>query len=130
MRARLLKPGFFDDEDLSRLPLGARLLFAGLWCMADRLGRLVDSPKKIAGDVFPHDESISPAMVGRWLKLLSEHHITRYTVEGCNYIQVNNFIAHQTPNIRERLSVIPPCNALCADGKRTVQDSEKTVSGQ
>ena len=38
MRARNLKPGFFKNETLAEIePLG-RLLFQGLWCMADREG--------------------------------------------------------------------------------------------
>ena len=44
MRTRLLKPGFFMNEELARLPVRARLLFAGLWCLADREGRLEDRP--------------------------------------------------------------------------------------
>ena len=41
-RARLLKPGFFTNEDLCELPAFGRLLFAGLWTIADREGRLED----------------------------------------------------------------------------------------
>ncbi len=37
-RARNIKPGFFDNEILGELPALTRLLFIGLWCLADREG--------------------------------------------------------------------------------------------
>src|SRR5262245_4448792 len=55
-RARLLKPGFFTNEDLVELPPAARLLFAGLWTLADREGRLEDRPKRIKLAVLPYDD--------------------------------------------------------------------------
>ena len=47
-RARNIKPGFFANENLAECDPLARLLFAGLWCLADREGRLEDRPKRIA----------------------------------------------------------------------------------
>ena len=55
MRARNLKPGFFKNEDLAELPFEGRLLFAGLWCLADREGRLEDRPKRIKAEIFAFD---------------------------------------------------------------------------
>jgi len=55
-RARNIKPGFFMDDVLAEIePLG-RILFAGLWCIADREGRLEDRPKRIKAEVLPYDE--------------------------------------------------------------------------
>jgi hypothetical protein len=48
-RTRQIKPGFFKNDELAELPIEARLLFAGLWTIADREGRLEDRPKKIKG---------------------------------------------------------------------------------
>ena len=50
-RARSLKPGFFRNADLVELPMEARLMFAGLWVLADREGRLEDRPKQIKIDI-------------------------------------------------------------------------------
>ena len=47
MRARNIKPGFFRDEQLMQVPPLGRILFAGLWCLADREGRLPDRPAQI-----------------------------------------------------------------------------------
>lgn len=37
MRARNIKPGFFSNDLLPECEPLARLLFIGLWCMADKL---------------------------------------------------------------------------------------------
>jgi hypothetical protein len=109
MRARIIKPGFFADQELARLPIGARLLFVGLWCLADREGRLQDSARMIGGCVFPHDDDSIDEQVRLWLELLAEGGwILRYQVGTSKYIQVVNFRKHQSPNIREAASTIPP----------------------
>ena len=54
-RARNIKPGFFRNADLAELPIEARLLFIGLWTIADREGRMEDRPKQIKMELFPAD---------------------------------------------------------------------------
>src|SRR5438067_642417 len=55
-RARFLSHGFFMNEELTRLGPFHRLLFAGLWLIADREGRLEDRPARIKVLLFPYDE--------------------------------------------------------------------------
>lgn len=104
MRARNLKPGFFLNEDLVDLPALARLLFAGLWCMADREGRLEDRPRRIKLEVLPADDcdvdALLTALAGKGL-------IVRYEVDGGRYIAIPNFGKHQNPHQREAASTIP-----------------------
>ena len=103
-RARNLKPGFFKNEELAELPFEFRLLFEGLWCLADRLGRLEYRPKRIKGEIFPYDE----VDVVKGLRELEKHgFIDIYTVENREYIQVVEFAKHQNPHHREAPSVIP-----------------------
>lgn len=105
MRTRDLKPGFFRDLELSELPHVTRLLFAGLWCFADRRGRCLDIPKLIKSDIFPYEN----VPVEKHLKLLDEHgFIERYQVDGVRYIWIPNFRRHQHPHPNEQESVIPP----------------------
>ena len=54
-RARNIKPGFFRNADLVELSIEARLLFIGLWTIADREGRLEDRPKQIKMEIYPAD---------------------------------------------------------------------------
>lgn len=56
MRSRDLRPGFFTNEHLVQLHPLTRILFQGLWCMADRDGILEDRPLKIKMQVLPADD--------------------------------------------------------------------------
>ena len=101
-RTRLLKPDFFADEDLAELPFEARLLFAGLWTIADRAGRLEDRPKRIKAQVFPYDAVNVDALLTR---LDAGQFVARYTVDGVAVIQIRTFCKHQNPHHREPESV-------------------------
>jgi len=104
-RIRSIKPGFFTNDQLAEIdPLG-RLLFAGLWCHADRLGRLEDRPRKIKAEVLPYDACDVDALLN---DLAASGFIVRYEAAGVRYIQVATFSKHQTPNIKEVDSTIPP----------------------
>jgi hypothetical protein len=97
-RARYIKPEFFKDEDLSRLSLAARLLFVGLWSMADRDGRLEDRPLRIKAELFPYEGvDVDPLLAE--LAATKAHglgsFILRYEVSGRRYIQIVNFSKHQ-----------------------------------
>src|SRR5262245_9182957 len=103
-RLRTLKPGFFENEELAQIePLG-RLLFCGLWCIADRRGRLEDRPARIKVQLLGYDT----CDVNELLDSLAAHgFIVRYEVEERSYIQVVNFEKHQNPHLKEAESTIP-----------------------
>jgi hypothetical protein len=103
-RTRNLKPSFFTNDSLAEIdPLG-RLLFQGLWCIADRDGRLLDRPKKIKVEILPFDD----CDVEQYLKQLSARgFIERYVVDEVHYIQIVKFTKHQHPHPRETASEIP-----------------------
>lgn len=104
-RIRYIKPGFFTNDELADIkPLG-RLLFIGLWCLADKEGRLHDRPKRIKAQVLPFDQ----CNIDRLLNDLLEHgFITRYRVKDEPYMEVTNFLKHQRPHHKEDASLIPP----------------------
>ena len=54
-RMRTIKPGFFTNDRLADVPPLGRILFAGLWCHADRRGRLEDRPRKLKVEILPYD---------------------------------------------------------------------------
>lgn len=120
MRSRSIKPGFFQNENLIELPFEYRLLFAGLWCMADREGRLEDRPKKIKLSIFPGDNV--DCDVG--LQALHDKgFILRYQIENVRYIQVLAWKKHQHPHVKEGASTIP---APCEHSAISVQVPDKT----
>lgn len=104
-RARNIKPGFFTNDELVQIePLG-RLLFIGLWTMADREGRLEDRPLKIKLSVLPGDDC---SVVELLDALERGGFIRRYRFDVTRYIQIVNWHKHQNPHIKEAPSDIPP----------------------
>lgn len=103
-RSRNLKPGFFKNETLAECSPLARLLFAGLWCLADRAGRLEDRPKRIRVELLPYDDGSVDDMLN---ELHMAGFILRYQVGESRFIQVLNFDKHQTPHHKEPASSIP-----------------------
>ncbi len=104
MRARNVKPGLFTNELLAEVPPVGRLLFIGLWCLADREGRLEDRPKRIKVEVLPFDDVDIDELLSQ---LRQRKFIERYEVNGMRLIQVSAFARHQTPHIREAASTLP-----------------------
>lgn len=105
MRSRNIKPGFFHNEELVECSFPARLLFVGLWCLADRAGYLEDRPKKIKIQVFPADNVDSEELLG---ELSGANLIKRYIAADRKYIWIPGFRSHQNPHRREKPSTIPP----------------------
>ena len=103
-RARLLKPGFFTNPKLSELSPLTRLLFAGLWTLSDRMGRMRDESRWIKGSLFPYENANVEKMLADLARL---GFITRYESEGERFLEVTNFLKHQSPHIKEAASTIP-----------------------
>jgi hypothetical protein len=111
VRARNIKPGFFDNEDLAEGGPCAQVLFEGLWCLADREGRLENRPMRIKAKVFPYydPKEYGGKDVNDLLIFLAEKRFIRfYAVDGLNLISILNFTKHQSPHSTERQSNLPP----------------------
>lgn len=110
-RIRYLKPDFFKDEDLADHPFWIRLLFEGLWTIADKEGRLEDRIKRIKADLFPYDEVDVESGLSDLAKEKKHGNgpfIYRYEINNEKYIQIINWQEHQKPHHTEKDSVIPP----------------------
>ena len=101
-RIRTIKPEFFTSDDICALSPLARLLYVGLWCEADREGRLVWTPGVMKRRYLPDDacdiEALGAELTGRGL--------IRLYGEGLACIP--SFARHQHVNIREAQSKLPP----------------------
>jgi hypothetical protein len=129
-RSRNIKPGFFKNEFLAQCSPYARLLFAGLWLLADRRGRLEDRPLKIKGELFPF-ESLEVDALLKELADSEGQFLTRYTAKGKAYIQIENFHKHQNPHKNETESTIPAfikqnSSNGASDSIHYASDSDKT----
>jgi len=104
-RARNVKPAFFLHEILAGLAAWVRLLFIGLWTIADRAGRLPDRPKRIHAALFPYEPDLD--IDGGLDQLAEAGFIDRYQSGGERFIQVANWAKHQRPHHQEPESEIP-----------------------
>jgi len=136
-RARNINPGFFRNADLVELPFEARLLFIGLWTIADRLGRMEDRPKQIKMELFPADNMDCDDLLSQ---LQSIGLVDRYEHGGKRYLQIVKFNKHQNPHKDERESIIParyessaetmPEDALNDAGNEGAQDQHHASTMQ
>lgn len=105
-RARNIKPSFFTNEILGTLDPIIGLTFIGLWCLADKEGRLEDRPLRIKAELFPYREGTD---INGYLTVLERSgFIWRYQMENIRIIQVINFEKHQSPHHTEKPKGLPP----------------------
>ena len=100
-RIRTIKPEFFTSEDVVVLSAFARLLYVGLWCEADREGRLRWRPLTFKMRYLPADGVDISALCG---ELVAQGLVVLYG-DGLAYIP--SFTTHQHINPREAASVLP-----------------------
>jgi hypothetical protein len=126
-RSRNLKPSFFTNEQLAECSPLARLLFAGLWTIADRAGKLHDRPRKIRAELFPYESE--PDADGWLSELAAAGLIVRYAVAGERYIKIPGFEKHQKPHPKEPASEIPePCNSAAEPDLSTASREKVSTS--
>ncbi|EPG9526348.1 hypothetical protein JIM23_002436 [Acinetobacter baumannii] len=124
-RSRNIKPSFFMNEDIIELPYEARLLFIGLWTLADREGRLENRPKKIKMSLFPADD----INVAEQLENISKFgFIELYNADGIDVIHIVNFVKHQNPHGLEKDSELPDRNGIYTVYERNPKN--KTIVGK
>jgi hypothetical protein len=70
MRIRTIKPEFFQSRTVAGLSIEARLLFVGLWLIADDAGRGERDPRSLRAELFRFDDFVSDDDVDRWFKEL------------------------------------------------------------
>ena len=89
MRARNIKPGFFENEILGTIDPITQLLFSGLWLIADKEGRLENRPLRIKAKIFPYRD----VNINKHLDELAHHKfITFYSIGEEGFISINNFL--------------------------------------
>ena len=129
-RARNIKPSFFTHDELAdNDPLG-RLLFIGLWTIADYKGELEWRPKRVKAQVMPYDDCDIEALA---INLEKTGFIRFYSVRGSDYVHIVNFNKHQNPhkNEKDKGSDVPamtseniaePSQAIDLDGVDKITD--------
>jgi len=104
MRIRYIKPSFFLSEVLAELPFEMRIIYAGLWCCADREGRLENRPKRLKAEIMPYDNVDMEKTIEA---LCNKNLIIKYENDGEQYLQIEKWKTHQRIHHTEKDSIIP-----------------------
>lgn len=125
MRARNIKPALFKNELLGSADPLYTILFEGLWCMADREGRLKDRPAQIKAEIFPYRDVDVEAMLG-WL--IECKFVDRYMTKRGSVLSVIEFLKHQNPHRNEAQSeLLPKKQRLKTHKTSTIGRSPSTI---
>lgn len=104
-RQRMLHPDFFTDPKVVSCSPLARLLFQGLWCLADRDGRLEGDLMALKLRVLPADN----CDVGKLLQeLISAGLVRAYAADSKALLYLPGFNKRQRPHPKEPASSLPP----------------------
>jgi hypothetical protein len=96
-RMRSLKPEFWADEELAcQLTRDERMLYLGLWNLADEHSRLRGDPRYIKGQLFPYDDDITPDGIEKMLGNLGAlGKVHAYRVGAGRFLFLPNLGKHQ-----------------------------------
>jgi hypothetical protein len=96
-RIRSVKPEFWADEELAmQVSRDGRLLYIGLWNLADEHGRLRGDPRYLKGQLFAYDDDLMPADLDRLVEeLVVAGKAVRYRSGPSAYLFLPNLAKHQ-----------------------------------
>ena len=98
-RARNIKPAFFDNDRLGETEPLARLMFIGMWTIADFNGNLVWREKRIKAKLLPYDD----CDVVKLAINLEKSGVIRFYSNGDDvFCNIKGFSKHQNPHKNER----------------------------
>lgn len=108
-RIRSIKPEACNSKDFAKLSFAARYFFQQLWCFLDDEGRGEYLPKKIAGEMYPHDDDVSASTIVGWVdECVSATVLVVYEVNGDKFMCAPKFKEHQKIDRRTPSKIPPP----------------------
>jgi hypothetical protein len=126
-RIRTIKPHFFRSYDVAALSYRARLTWIGLWTYVDDEGRGRDDARIIKGELWALEDDVTwKDIQGDLTELSRSAHVTRYTVDGRDYLAIPTWDEHQVIS-RPTASKFPaPTPANIRDAEAITEDSRST----
>lgn len=95
-RKRMIDPNIWQSEDFSRLSTLAKLVFIGLFSLADDEGRGRCNPVYLKSTLFPYEEGIRSADIDKTLSEISSNmSVIFYSCDGSSYYSLYNWNAWQ-----------------------------------
>lgn len=109
-RKRMIDPNIWQSEDFSKLSTLAKLVFIGLFSLADDEGRGRCNPVYLKSTLFPYEECIRSADIDKTLSEISSNmSVIFYSCDGSNYYSLYNWNTWQKID-RPSQSKIPDYN--------------------
>lgn len=91
-RKRMIDPNIWQSEDFSKLSTLAKLVFIGLFSLADDEGRGRSNPIYLKSSLFPYEEGIRSADIDKTLSEISSNmSVVFYSCDGSNYYSLYNW---------------------------------------
>lgn len=95
-RIRTIKPTMAESRDMAALSYEARYFFLLLLCFLDDEGRCELLLKRMAGEMYPLDDDVTPARLLEWIdECQARGMLQRYSVGDRDYLAAVNFLEHQ-----------------------------------
>lgn len=117
-RIRTVKPEFFTSDDICGLSAYARLLYIGLWCEADREGRMEWKPRSFKRRYLPDDNVDINELCAELTKA------GLVVLYGDDLAYIPTFAKHQHINPRETVSSLPEPDASARVNNASARDSD------
>ena len=107
-RIRTIKPEFWEDEKIAKLPMPCRLFYIGLWNFADDQGVFRGNPAILKSKIFPYDENLRISEISKWIDALVEARmLIPVSHNDESYYAVRTFGSHQKIDSRYTKFIVP-----------------------
>ena len=95
-RIRTVKPEFWEDEKIGKLPIPCRLFFIGCWNFADDFGVIKGNAALLKSQIFPYDENLRVSEIKKWIDSLVDARMLVPIIHAEeSYYFIRTFRSHQ-----------------------------------
>ena len=95
-RIRTIKPDFWEDEKIGKLPIPCRLFFIGCWNFADDFGVIKGNAVLLKSQIFPYDENLRASEIKKWIDALVDAQMLIPIIHAEeSYYYIRTFRSHQ-----------------------------------
>lgn len=106
-RIRTIKPEFWEDEKIGKLPIPCRLFFIGCWNFADDFGVIKGNAALLKSQIFPYDENLRVSEIKKWIDALVDARMLVPIIHAEeSYYFIRTFCSHQVLDKRYDKSYI------------------------
>ena len=106
-RIRTIKPEFWEDEKIGKLPIPCRLFFIGCWNFADDFGVIKGNAALLKSQIFPYDENLRVSEIKKWIDSLVDARMLVPIIHAEeSYYFIRTFRSHQVLDKRYDKSYI------------------------